>query len=418
MQKIKLGAWWIAPLAAGIVLLLHSLLMSGYAKEFPGTEEVRRQKQQEDKHVPESNSFDVSMFTSLKKVLWNPVLMLVYVAVACEKASIVGVIMFLQKIVHVQFHFTEGNSSLIIGGVILPASAVGAILGGYLVNRYEWDVKQILRFCSVISLVSTLLMASFLLGCGDGMTQELSTGYSTILNNNSNSSISHSSCRGECECKGASFKPICTENDHVTFYSPCHAGCFTNQSKDNEYFNCSCFGDGVSKAVEGHCQSEWCPLFPLYAIGVAVGMFFTYMNNAPLLIASLRLVEPQHQTLALGVRQILLRLIADIPGPVILGALLDRTCDLWKQGGIGEGDMNCLLYDEEYMRYYTFAFSFAPKFFMFVLIFVALQVYQVSVPAKVVDEERCGQPNVLVDNATDDGHRITGYELQTIIRDE
>ena len=115
--------------------------------------------------------------------------MLVYVAVACEKASIVGVIMFLQKIVHVQFHFTEGNSSLIIGGVILPASAVGAILGGYLVNRYEWDVKQILRFCSVISLVSTLLMASFLLGCGDGMTQELSTGYSTILNNNSNSSM-------------------------------------------------------------------------------------------------------------------------------------------------------------------------------------------------------------------------------------
>ena len=358
----------------------------GYPKEFPDTNEVRIKKQEDADFVSEGESVDLSMIRSAKKLLGNRLLMLVYVAVAFERATMVGLGMFFQKILHIQFHFTEGEASMITGLIIIPGASLGTFLGGYLVKRFNWNCKDILRFSTFVALLSTLLMAVMLVGCGNGEATALSAGHLKINKTNwtaTSSNTSQLSCRAQCDCTEALFKPICTENDQTTFYSPCHAGCFKHQSKDNEYFNCSCFADDITKAVEGSCSTEWCPLFLLFAVGFIVSLFFTYLNNAPLLIISLRLVDSQHQTLALGVREILTRLIGEIPGPIILGAMIDSSCDLWKQGD-GEEDMNCLVYDYDYMRYYTFAFSFIPKFAMFVLILVAARLYQLP-PVKVTE---------------------------------
>ena len=75
------------------------------------------------------------------------------------------------------------------------------------------------------------------------------------------------------------------------------------------YTNCSCFAHDVTRGVDGRCPGGWCPLFPLFGVGLVAVMFVTFTNNAPLLIASLRLVDAQHHTLALGVRQIFLRVL-------------------------------------------------------------------------------------------------------------
>ena len=119
-------------------------------------------------------------------------------------------------------------------------------------------------------------------------------------------------CRSDCACANAVYKPICTPDDAMTFYSPCHAGCFAhnhNTSSNSAYTNCSCFALEVTRGVDGRCPGGWCPLFPLFGVGLVAVMFVTFTNNAPLLIASLRLVDAQHHTLALGVRQIFLRVL-------------------------------------------------------------------------------------------------------------
>ena len=63
--------------------------------------------------------------------------MLVYAAVALERLAQIGLSMFFQKLVHVQFRFTEGDSSLIIGCLVMPGAAIGAFLGGFLVNNHS-----------------------------------------------------------------------------------------------------------------------------------------------------------------------------------------------------------------------------------------------------------------------------------------
>ena len=73
------GAWWIAPLFGAILLLFPTLLILGYPKEFPDTNKVRIKKQQDADFVHESESSDVSMFNSAKKLFRNRLLMLVYI---------------------------------------------------------------------------------------------------------------------------------------------------------------------------------------------------------------------------------------------------------------------------------------------------------------------------------------------------
>ena len=126
-------------------------------------------------------------------------------------------------------------------------------------------------------------------------------------------------------------------------------------------------------------------------------MFVTFTNNAPLLIASLRLVDAQHHTLALGVRQIFLRLLGDIPGPIILGALIDATCMVWKQSGSEEA-MNCLKYDLDNFRYYTFGFSFGGKFLSFVLLAIAEKMYQLPSPTVTITNDTVVAQGDVVEN--------------------
>ena len=117
-------------------------------------------KQIDADFVSEGESVDLSMIRSAKKLLGNRLLMLVYVAVAFERATMVGLGMFFQKILHIQFHFTEGEASMITGLLIIPGASLGTFLGGYLVKRFNWNCKDILRFSTVVALLSTLLMDS------------------------------------------------------------------------------------------------------------------------------------------------------------------------------------------------------------------------------------------------------------------
>ena len=56
------------------------------------------------------------------------------------------------------------------------------------------------------------------------------------------------------------------------------------------FYNCSCFlTNSTSHAVDGRCDSE-CNIFPLFAVGAVLLMFFTFMNNVPLLNATFRYV--------------------------------------------------------------------------------------------------------------------------------
>ena len=83
----------------------------------------------------------------------------------------------------------------------------------------------------------------------------------------------------------------------------------------------------------------------------------------PSTMATLRSVGDEERSLAIGLQNIVIRLLGSIPGPVMFGYFIDRTCLLWDIGCgesyqpewdrqfsnvlsiVTEGPGSCLLYD-------------------------------------------------------------------------
>ena len=57
-----------------------------------------------------------------------------------------------------------------------------------------------------------------------------------------------------------------------------------------------------------------------------------------------RSVEPAQRSLALGFQTMLIRALGTVPGPIVYGAVIDKTCILW-QGQDEGGDISCRVFD-------------------------------------------------------------------------
>ena len=55
-----------------------------------------------------------------------------------------------------------------------------------------------------------------------------------FLNRTTYGMINACSSTHNCSCKQNSYIPICTKEDHTTYFSPCHAGCRTETKLDGD----------------------------------------------------------------------------------------------------------------------------------------------------------------------------------------
>ena len=72
-------------------------------------------------------------------------------------------------------------------------------------------------------------------------------------------------------------------------------------------------------------------------------MFLTFILGMPNVAATLRSVSIEHRSMAIGIQTIIVRLIGGIPGPIMFGYFIDRTCLLWQPSCEEEG--SCIVYD-------------------------------------------------------------------------
>ena len=83
-------------------------------------------------------------------------------------------------------------------------------------------------------------------------------------------------------------------------------------------------------------------IYPFMAL-LFVFLMATLMSSIPVLSATLRSVGPRNRSLALGLQTLVWRLLGSIPGPVIFGVFIDRSCLLWQDSCGQRG--SCLVYD-------------------------------------------------------------------------
>jgi len=86
----------------------------------------------------------------------------------------------------------------------------------------------------------------------------------------------------------------------------------------------------------------------------------TFLASMPGVVATLRAVEHEQRSLALGVQSIINRLLGSIPGPVFLGFIVDRACLYW-QSSCDEGSSSCLVYNNSQMAMTLLGTVFAVK---------------------------------------------------------
>jgi solute carrier organic anion transporter family, member 4A len=97
-------------------------------------------------------------------------------------------------------------------------------------------------------------------------------------------------------------------------------------------------------ATRQKCVSSCSGIYAFTAL-LFIFLLCTMMNTVPVLSATLRCVSSEQRTFALGAQTLIWRLLGTIPGPVVFGAFIDRSCALWQTncGQMG----NCLAYDNE-----------------------------------------------------------------------
>ncbi|KAG1659415.1 Solute carrier organic anion transporter family member 4C1 [Nymphon striatum] len=276
-SNLWVGAWWLGFLiVAGLALSCWNTAdaipkrIAGFAKIF--------------ENLNHKSNF---IFTSLAG------------AVEGEAFLLAALSTFMPKYIEAQFNIMPSWAAFLIGLITVLGAGSGMIMGGYLIKRLKLQCRGILKSENVV-------------------------------------------CNSDCGCQLSDYDPICG-TDGVIYYSPCLAGCkdVYKTPTSKAYSNCSCIsGSGRIMELDGkditiHAEREKCSsnchLLPVFLTIMFFCMFFTFVIVTPSLQVTLRCVAESQRSFSLGVQWIFIRVLGSIPGPVVVGALIDKSCNLWQQ---------------------------------------------------------------------------------------
>lgn len=409
-----IGAWWMGYILGGSLSIMVSLPLLAFPRELPGTPQIRAEKQRfsdtvEDDNMPHTLK---QLLPSLKSLLTNKPFVFLSLASAFEGFAVGGFSTFLPKFVEAQFRISAGLASTYTGLVVVPGGCGGMLFGGYLVKRMKWTCDKTIRACFVIACLATLWAAGLFFGCPN----RVFVGVTDPYINSPRSSLVNitSSCNAACNCDVKYFSPVCSKQDQLTFYSPCYAGCKADDRLgDKGYQNCSCFVTQSNEGIQGSgCQPECNNLAPFLFCLFGL-MVFTFSNNIPATTATLRCVSESQGSFALGINQLIVRILAFIPAPIVFGYVIDAACKLHQEDPCDPGaKRNCLEYDTDLFRYLMLAVGGGFKLLSAVAFYFAWKFYKL--PSQSQSNEGLNRESASSQITIVDGHTKKMPETELI----
>ncbi|CAH1775814.1 unnamed protein product [Owenia fusiformis] len=385
-----LGAWWPGFLVTAFLTLTGATALFGFPRDIPGAAEIRAKRVSEayrhsETHIEPGFGTTLSdLPKSLFMLLKNWAYVLCSLLTCTESLLIAGFTVYGPKYLENQYALPSDLSSYIFGGLAIPGAAGGTILGGYLIKKFSMNCCTILKMQAIGAFLSLLITPLFFLVCGSPDLVGLTVDYV----NSTTTRGYNATCNSDCVCPYL-YDPVCGR-DSVLYFSACHAGCHDKEGLGPTlYFNCSCItsespGNIAYDATTDICSEDCTTFLVIFAILWFAILFLTFFVSTTNATVVVRVVPSVQRSFGIGVQWILLRLLGTIPGPVVVGAALDGSCDVWSQQN---SSGSCERYDPNAMALYMFMIGAIFKFASTVFAFACWLVYKPPIILEKSDDE-------------------------------
>ncbi|CAF0934114.1 unnamed protein product [Rotaria sordida] len=257
------------------------------------------------------------------------------------------------KYIESVFNLSSSLSSTLTGSIIVPAAVFGTFTGGYLVRRFHMGILQCIKMILITCSISWFgLIALLFLKCQS----------TTIYKGNTQ-------CSKLCNCSPHIYQPICYQ-EQITYLSPCHAGCIYINGTD--YSNCTCLPKGRNVRL-GSCQNICFTETFLFLLILFIVTFFQTLMATPQLIIILRSVQHELQSFGLGLENCIMKILAQIPAPILFGIIIDNQCLFWSQATCDRRG-SCFIYNGDRLPFTLFGTAIIIKGISFFLLIILLIV--------------------------------------------
>nr|AKN21546.1 slc21a-1 [Schmidtea mediterranea] len=345
---------------------------------------------------------------AILSLLKNKIYIVVSLAICCEMFLVNGFAAFLPKYIENEYKVTNITSSLIAGGLIVPAGALGIIVGGLIMHRFQMSRRRAILF-SIVAVIGVLvcLVLFFITGCQNPSFAGINT--PLYYNSENYTSIDGKCVADNCasKCNPNGFSPVCDNKSGLTYFSPCYAGCksMTAINDSKLYYNCSCtattlnYQNPPTSLTAGECPLK-CNSLITFVLFLTMALFLTGATQNPLLMVTMRSVQKHERAFALGFQFVILRLLAYIPSPIIYGTVIDAACVHWKRNCDERGD--CLVTDLKLLNTNLIGLSFAVKsgaaIFYIILFFILPKHAHIMNPDSLSGTEDPIRDEVLIES--------------------
>ncbi|GJQ65787.1 hypothetical protein Trydic_g11956 [Trypoxylus dichotomus] len=388
-----------------VVLFPHSLPSTLIGKEVEtllnlANREANQSEEEEDdddEETPKQKRF----CATLLRLITNPILVINILAMVFMLTALINFEIHQNIFYQLRFFVNVGRdlsgyhdpflAQIIMNIIKYPFVAVSLLATGLIVAKTQPSARFLASFNVAIYVAAALLYVSFVFSrCNDRIHSEF------------NDKLTIPFCSSHCICKGIPFTPICTTQENVTYFSPCHAGCnAVDTIRGIEiYGNCTCGADILQQqagltAVGGSCQKDNCDLYWAFAqIASVMASSILAASTVTNLMINIRCVAPEDKALALGFETTVLGIVPFIPGKLVYSTVAESMC-------IARGDDRCLFHSESFGLF----FSITTVVLMIVSAILALAVVFLI-----------GNMSLYGESTTNDDYDITMEDMEEIRR--